>query len=113
MYDDNWGCVEPSELFSSSGKTQSLQYFVDKLKQGQSSSAYENVLNSDRLFPLASTSQTSNEVKVIKTVNKNELNRDLYNTSRVMAPKILKQKRGLVERPPSLKRVTFEVFLKI
>lgn len=109
MYDDNWGCVEPSELFSSSGKTQSLKYLVEKLEQEQNSNNLENVTNLNRSLPLASTSHTPEDVKLIKIVNNNQ-NNSLRNQSRIIAPRILKKKKGLVERTPTLKRVTFEVY---
>lgn len=102
--DDNWGYVKPSELFLSSGKTQSLKSLVDKLQQIKSSSDFDNLTN--RSFPIASTSYTSDDVKIVKAINNNNSS----NKSRVVAPKILKKKHGLVERAPNLKRVTFEVF---
>lgn len=106
MADDDWGCVEPSDLFTSSAKTQSLKLLAEKLQQNIS---HRNLLNQEREFPEASFSQIT-EVNILNPKRSDESPQP---NGRVVAPKILKKKQGLVERTPSLKRVTFEVIFYV
>uniref|UniRef100_A0A915ELU9 Uncharacterized protein n=1 Tax=Ditylenchus dipsaci TaxID=166011 RepID=A0A915ELU9_9BILA len=103
--DDNWGCVDPSELFSGVGKTQPLRFLVDQLVKSdgdRSRAAYNNGMQANN--PWRSSPAEASSVN-----GSNHGQQSSSFTNRKSAPKILKQKRGLVERIPSLKRVTFEV----
>lgn len=91
---DDWGCVEPTELFSSVGKIRPLREL------------FENIDQDTGLVPVPSAEcfPISNGNSAVKVVSDTA---DVGLPKR--APKILKKRAGLVDRPPCLKKVTFEV----
>lgn len=106
--EDNWGCVVSSRLFTSPGQMPSLNNLVKQILKEKSDITHDKLIKDDRPFPIS----TSNEWSVAQPV--------VYDTSSpggsVSPPgsttgskKILKHKKGLVEKVPNLKRVTFEV----
>jgi hypothetical protein len=116
--DDRWGCVEPSELFSSTGKTPSLKSLVDQLQrhlQRQQHTNSNGVYVGRRKLSSESSSFCSYSSSASSPAAAGSNSRDSSSggssggTMRPSAPKILKRKQGMVERPPSLKRVRFEV----
>jgi hypothetical protein len=92
MDTDDWGCVEPGELFSSVGKMRPLTELFENIDKET------GYLLAGNCFPLTNG---NNNVKVVTDIGDKHLPKQ--------APKILKKRAGLVDRPPCLKRVTFEV----
>lgn len=112
---DNWGCVEPSQLFTSTGKTQSLRFLVEQLAKNdvhangtaseqQGTSQYQH-WNKTKYGEHASSSQTG-----INGASHSSTSLTNGFSKKSMPKTILKQKRGFVQdKTPNLKRVTFEV----
>jgi len=118
---DNWGVVEPSELFLSTGKTQSLRFLVDQLAKNDE---FKKELDDKKNVGKNLTNGTSKPWRKendksfavmcdrsLQTLSSSISSGDIASSKVVKAaPKILKQKRGIVaDKPPNLKRVTFEV----
>lgn len=118
---DDWGCVEPSQLFTSTGKTQSLRFLVDQLAKNneQDNGTGPQQLGTSQHLKCTSWNgvkygeQSSCAQAGINGASPLAVFSSNGATSRKKVPKtILKQKRGFrMDKAPSLKRVTFEVFV--
>jgi len=96
MQDDDWGCVSASDLFTTTGKTTSLQLLVAQLdKNVQSPMAMSE--NADE----SSSEHNSSDNTMSSTKSRSE--------GRPIAKKILKKRTATGARVPNLKHVTFEI----
>ncbi|KAI1723083.1 transformer-2a3 [Ditylenchus destructor] len=116
---DDWGCVEPSQLFTSTGKTQSLRFLVDQLAKNNdqdNGTGPQQLGTSQHLKCTSSNGVKYGEQSSCGQAGINGASPPATFSSngaarRKTVPKtILKQKRGFrTDKAPSLKRVTFEV----